>query len=286
MTPVSDEIRRAYAEEVRAVAHLTSQRLVDAYARVPREQFLGPGPWQIARPLDRAEPYRTTPDDDPRHIYHDVVVAIDAARQLNNGQPSSLALWIAAAAIEPGDAVLHVGCGVGYYTAIMAELAGPTGRVVGYEIDPALAARATELLAPWPQATVEANDGGEPRGTFDAIFVNAGATHVLPGWIAALGPGGRLIVPLTVHTPAYAQGVGAMLRIDHSDARGEGRWPARIVSPVGIYDCANARDPACEQELLALMRTDTATELKAIAIAPHERGPSCMAHLPGSCLQR
>jgi protein-L-isoaspartate(D-aspartate) O-methyltransferase len=279
---VSDEVRRAFAEEVRAVAHLRSERLVEAYARVLRERFLGPGPWHIARPLDKVEPYRTTADADPRHIYHDVVVAIDVARQLNNGQPSSLALWIEAAEIELGEAVLHVGCGVGYYTAIMAELVGPTGRVVGYEIDPELAARAQELLAAWPNATVEASDGGEPRGTFDVIFVNAGATHVLPGWIAALGPRGRLIVPLTVHTPEYHQGVGAMLRID----RGDGRWPARVVSPVGIYDCANARDPACEAELMTAMRAGSARELQAIAIDPHERGPSCLAHLPGSCLQR
>lgn len=278
----SDDIRRAFAEEVRAVAHLTSERLVEAYARVPRERFLGPGPWQVARPLDRVEPYRQTTDADPRHIYHDVVVALDVSRKLNNGQPSSLALWLEAAEIRVGDAVLHVGCGVGYYTAIMAELVGPTGQVAGYEIDPDFAARAQELLAAWPNVRVEASDGGEPRGTFDVIFVNAGATHVLPGWIAALRPGGRLVVPLTVHTPAYPTGVGAMLRVE----RGDGAWPARIISPVGIYDCANARNPDCEAELMTLMQAGTANELRTIAIEAHERGPSCLAHLPGFCLQR
>src|SRR5262245_1864822 len=75
-----EQARRAFAEEVRAVAHLQSEPLVEAFARVPRERFLGAGPWQIARPLDPAEPYRTTPDDDPRHIYHDGVVALDPAR--------------------------------------------------------------------------------------------------------------------------------------------------------------------------------------------------------------
>jgi protein-L-isoaspartate(D-aspartate) O-methyltransferase len=39
--------RRAYAEEVRATANLRSDALVAALARVPREHFLGPGPWQI-----------------------------------------------------------------------------------------------------------------------------------------------------------------------------------------------------------------------------------------------
>jgi protein-L-isoaspartate(D-aspartate) O-methyltransferase len=143
-----DAIRRAYAEEVRAVAHLESQALVDAFARVPRERFLGPGPWQIGRPLDRGGPYRPTADGDPRHVYHDVLVGLDPDRQLNNGQPSALARWIEAAALAPGDAVLHIGCGVGYYTAILAELVGPHGRVVGREIDPALAARGTSPTSP------------------------------------------------------------------------------------------------------------------------------------------
>jgi protein-L-isoaspartate(D-aspartate) O-methyltransferase len=276
-----EEARRAFAEEVHAVAHLSSDRMIEAFARVPREQFLGTGPWQIARPLDPSQPYRTTPDADPRHIYHDVAVALDPARQLNNGQPSALALWIEAAELAPGDHVLHVGCGVGYYTAIMAELVGPTGHVAGYEIDADLAARARELLAPWPQVAVEASDGGQPAGTFDAVFVNAGATHVLPGWIAALRSGGRLIVPLTIHLPQFPKGIGLMLRAQRS----EGRWPARAISQVGIYDCANARDPAEEAELKALLRPGAATQIRAVQIEPHERGAACLAHLTGFCLQ-
>lgn len=37
-----NQYRRFYAEEIRAVASLTQARLVDAFARVPREKFLGP----------------------------------------------------------------------------------------------------------------------------------------------------------------------------------------------------------------------------------------------------
>jgi protein-L-isoaspartate(D-aspartate) O-methyltransferase len=277
-----EQARRAYAEEVRAVAHLTSDRLVEAYARVPRERFLGAGPWQIVRLLDGTDPYRATTDADPRHIYHDVAVALDPARQLNNGQPSALARWLDAAEIAAGEAVLHVGCGVGYYTAIMAEMVGPTGRVVGYEIDHELAARARELLVPWPQATVDASDGGQPQGSFDVVFVNAGATHVLPGWLAALRPGGRLIVPLTIHVPQFpAAGVGLMLRAQ----RAEGTWPVRVISQVGIYDCANARDPANEAELKSLLRPEAVTRIAAAQTEPHERGPACLAHLTGFCLQ-
>ena len=68
-------IRRRYAEEIRAVANLRSAALVEAFATVPRERFLGPGPWQILsterslwRRLTRSSHggYRTTPDSNPQ----------------------------------------------------------------------------------------------------------------------------------------------------------------------------------------------------------------------------
>lgn len=84
--------RQRYAETLRIRSAVRSAALVRAFATVPRERFLGPGPWQIfgTGPFD----YRLTADDDPRHLYHDVLVAIDASRMLNNGQPSAHAAWM------------------------------------------------------------------------------------------------------------------------------------------------------------------------------------------------
>ena len=90
--------------------------------------------------------YRTTADDDPRHIYHNVVVGLDISRGLNNGEPSSLAMWFDHLNLEDGAVVLHVGCGVGYYTAILAHTVGQHRRVIGIELDSHLAARAKENL--------------------------------------------------------------------------------------------------------------------------------------------
>jgi protein-L-isoaspartate O-methyltransferase len=42
MTP--DECRRFYADEVRFAGNIHSWALIQAFARVPREKFLGPGP--------------------------------------------------------------------------------------------------------------------------------------------------------------------------------------------------------------------------------------------------
>ena len=118
-----DTQRQFYAEEIRAVANLQSEVLVQAFAKVPREYFLGPGPWQIVVPSEPGSfSYRTTDDADPRHLYHNVLVAIDAERRLNNGQPSGLALWSDALDLQKGDRVVHIGCATGYYTAILAEV--------------------------------------------------------------------------------------------------------------------------------------------------------------------
>jgi protein-L-isoaspartate(D-aspartate) O-methyltransferase len=62
-------------------------------------------------------------------------IALDPARNLINGQPGTLARYIDEMAIHPGERAFHVGCGVGYYTAILAEVTGPGGQVVATEVD-------------------------------------------------------------------------------------------------------------------------------------------------------
>jgi hypothetical protein len=38
--------------------------------------------------------YVETPDDDKTHVYDTVVVALDASRVLNNGEPSGVIAWL------------------------------------------------------------------------------------------------------------------------------------------------------------------------------------------------
>ena len=89
MSEQSEAARRFYAEELRFAARLRSPSLVAAFATVPRERFVGAGPWRIRSPKGIAD-YWTTEDADPRHLYRDVLVALDEAHGINNGQPS---LW-------------------------------------------------------------------------------------------------------------------------------------------------------------------------------------------------
>jgi len=137
--------------------------------------------------------YVFTADADPKRIYHNVLVSIDETRHLNNGQPSALAAWLDALDIQEGEQVIHVGAGVGYYSAIIAEVVGPRGKVVAIEVDEALAARARANLARWNTVDVIAQDGSKyDPGPVDVIFVNAGVTHPSGLWLDRVKPGGRL----------------------------------------------------------------------------------------------
>src|SRR6516225_4176882 len=143
--------RRFYAEELRFTAHVSSRAVVNAFAAVPREHFVGPGPWRILSPM-RLGDYWTTEDADPRHLYHDVLVALDEERRLNNGQPSLWARMYDQLELSRGDHVVHVGAGTGYYSAILAEIVGRAGKVTAIEVVHGLAVWARQNLAlAWPQ---------------------------------------------------------------------------------------------------------------------------------------
>jgi protein-L-isoaspartate(D-aspartate) O-methyltransferase len=212
------QARRWFAEELRFITRAGVRDLIDitrragasdvieAFANVPRERFVGPGPLRILSPWNMRE-YWTPADQTPASVYHDVLIAYDEKRRLNNGQPSLWAFVFDKLNIVRGERVRHLGCGMGYYTAILAELVGPTGEVSAIEIDKALAERAREALALWPQVKVVHGDGAaDGLGMFDIIVASAGATHPLPSWLDCLEPKGRLVFPMTL-----ANKSGAML---------------------------------------------------------------------------
>ena len=275
------DVRLRYAAEIRAAANLQSEALVAAFAKVPREHFLGPGPWQILSPGLAGGDYRTTIDDDLAHLYHDVLVAIDPSRRLNNGQPSYLALCLDSLDLREGDRVLHVGCGVGYYTAIMAEVVGPSGRVIGVEIDADLASRARENLRYVEQVDVVNSDGGRyDPGSADAIFINAGATHPRMVWLDCLPPGGRLILYLTVAFDDNGAGKGGMLKVTR-EAHG---YAARFLSSVAVFHCIGSRNEEANRRLKVAMMRGGWGSVQSLRRDTHELGDACWLHGSDFCL--
>ncbi|HEU0219017.1 MAG TPA: rRNA adenine N-6-methyltransferase family protein [Stellaceae bacterium] len=247
----SDILRRAYAKRVMFVAGSADRRLEAAFASVPRETFLPRGPWQVVR-LGRwrgNRGYITTPSSNLAYIYDDVVVAILPERHLNNGQPALHASLMVAAAPTAAEHVVHIGIGAGYYTAILAHLAGARGKVTANEYDPELAALSADNLRDRRNVTVIHGDGTQANfAPADVIYVNADATAPLPHWLDRLKEGGRLIVPMTeAGFPMGDARRGAVFRIQR---RGED-YLARRVSAVAIFPCAGGRDPTAETALAA-----------------------------------
>src|SRR5258708_35572326 len=203
MSTVNLERARAnFADDIRRRGAIKSAALIEGLATVPREDFLGPGPWRILRPAEMEKGYQSTSDEDPRHLYDNVLVALHEDRMLNNGEPLGLLLFLDSLELSSGDRLLHIGCGVGYYTAIAAHAVGPRGSVVGVEIDRDLGSRADRNLRSYRNVKVVMGDGAIGTfGSFDAVFVNAGCTRLQPIWLDQLSIRGRLFVPRTGQLP-------------------------------------------------------------------------------------
>jgi protein-L-isoaspartate(D-aspartate) O-methyltransferase len=275
--------RRFFAEEIEAIANLQNRALVDALATVPREKFLRPGPWTVRSEADFAAPPRQTPDADPRHLCHNLVVAIDPSRQLYNGTPSLLAMAIDALALRDGGRVLHVGAGLGFYTAVMARCVGPSGHVTAIEVDEQLAREARANLGDMPWVDVQHGDAGEPlAGSFDAILVNAGVTHPLAWWLDALAPGGRMVLPLTVAMKAMGPTIGKGL-LTLVTKRDDAAFDVRVVTFVAIYSAVGIRDERFGDELGKAMAKMPFPPLKRLRRDNHTPADSCWLHADGCC---
>jgi len=281
-----DECRSFYAQEVQFAASLRTPGLVQAFATVPRERFLGPGPWQLGSAEGRAMSvagllqlsYVTV--EDPRDLYHNVVVLLDREKDINNGQPSALGRWIDSLALLPGERAYHLGCGVGYYTALIAEVVGPGGKVLGLELQAELAERAQQNLASYAQVKVEAGDGAlfDP-GDCDAMLINCGVTHPQAIWLDRLHEGGRLVVPITVPMNATT-GQGVMLKI----VRSGGTYSTELVTTLAIFSGGRLRDPELEQQILKGLRSGGLLRLKSVRRDAHEPGETCVVHGQDVCL--
>jgi protein-L-isoaspartate(D-aspartate) O-methyltransferase len=198
-----------------------------------REPFAGPGPWSVGL---GGHPYVQTPDDNPAYLYQNLLVALDRERGINIGEPRWHACWLATCNIKVAETVVQIGAGSGYYTAILAHLVGPDGRVYAYEIDEELAVRASKNLIEQHQVEVRVQSGVAPDlPQADLIYVCAGAAQPSRTWLDALRPGGRLLFP-----PAPTGVFGGMLRITRPDQGST--WPARFVTRAAFIGCVGLQD--------------------------------------------
>jgi protein-L-isoaspartate(D-aspartate) O-methyltransferase len=167
-----------------------ADRVAEAFAATPREDFLPPAQRRRA--------------------------AYDGPLPLGHGQtcsqPSTVESMLRLLDAQPGQRVLDVGSGSGWTTALLARLVGPTGRVLGVELEPDLVDLGTRHLdaAGLPWASIhEARPGvvGLPDAApYHRILVSAMARTLPDELVAQLYSGGAMVIPVD----------GTMLRVASS----------------------------------------------------------------------
>jgi len=189
-----------------------------AFRTVPRHLFF-PLPFDMAtNPL--ATDFNQV--SDPRLAYTDAAIRLKPEPPTVSLAPHAAADQLEHLEVAAGMRVLHVGTGVGYYTAVLAELVGERGTVVGVEYEGDLAERSAANLAreAYTNVTVREGDGAlgvEEAAPFDRIWVSASAADLFPAWIEQLYDDGRLVVPLCQVGGLTAPGGGGLLSVLKSD---------------------------------------------------------------------
>ncbi|HKW70838.1 MAG TPA: protein-L-isoaspartate(D-aspartate) O-methyltransferase [Candidatus Dormibacteraeota bacterium] len=182
--------QRMVAEQLRPHG-VTDERVLQAMASVPREEFLSP----------RMR----------RHAYEDRALAIECGQTIS--QPLVVALMIQAASPQPDEIALEVGTGSGYAAAVLSRLCR---KVVTIEREPALAEHASETLRRlgFDNVEVAVGDGSlgwSAEAPYDVVLVAAAARDVPQALFDQLADRGRMVIPVSV-SPHEPQDLRVYLR--------------------------------------------------------------------------
>ena len=178
----------------------------------------------VLRALETVPRHRFVPEEQLDLAYVDRPLPIGRGQTIS--QPFIVALMTELLRPDPQAAVLEIGTGSGYQTAV---LAGLVRQVYSIERIPELAEAAERRLRELGYTNVEIRtaDGGlgwKERAPFDSVMVTAAAAAVPPALVRQLKPGGRLVIP--VGEPYRSQD----LRLISKDERGA--VESRSVLPV------------------------------------------------------
>lgn len=197
---------------------IIDQRVLKAMEKIPRHLFVDEGLAEQA--------------------YNDSPLPID--RQQTISQPYIVALMSEALGLTGKEKVLEVGCGSGYQTAVLAELAE---RVFTIERIATLATRARKVLESlnYYNVVVRVGDGTygwREESPFSAIMVTAGAPRIPKLLIEQLVIGGRLVIPVGNRNSQVLLKLTRMSQ-DPGDLKQEDLGGCRFVDLIGEYGWGN-----------------------------------------------
>lgn len=147
----------------------------------------------------------------PRGVRHraayDGPLAIAAGQ--TSSQPRTVEDMLRLLDVRPGHRILDVGSGSGWTTALLAHLVGPTGSVLGVELEPELVAIGSANLSrtarPWAsiRPAVPGVLGDPDLAPYDRVLVSAMADSLPVALLEQLGDEGIAVIPVA----------GVMLRV-------------------------------------------------------------------------
>lgn len=127
--------------------------------------------------------------------------AIPIGYEQTISQPTTVAYMLEMLAPQEGDTILDVGCGSGWTTALLAEIVGQHGRVIGMEVIEELVKFGRDNLAAYDFTQAEIRHGNplkekQPEAPFNRILVSAAGDHVPEALTDQLAVGGTMVLPV------------------------------------------------------------------------------------------
>ncbi|MBU1036666.1 protein-L-isoaspartate(D-aspartate) O-methyltransferase [Patescibacteria group bacterium] len=159
--------------------YLQSPEIIQAFKKVDRLDFIKP------------EMFNEAYENHPLPIGNGQTIS----------QPATVALMLELLQVKKGDKVLDVGSGSGWQIALLAELAGKRGKVIGLEVKDELIEFAKENLLKYQYQNIKIIKGDGWQGLskqapFDKIIVAAAANEIPLALKIQLKVGGRLVIPV------------------------------------------------------------------------------------------
>ncbi|HET8576256.1 MAG TPA: class I SAM-dependent methyltransferase, partial [Methylomirabilota bacterium] len=152
---------------------------------------------------------------------------------------------------QPGARVVDVACGTGVVARLVARRVGPTGQVVGLDLNPGMLAVAASIVSNEPATTgrirwqeANATKMPLPDAAFDIVYCQLGLQFfpdrpaALREMFRVLAPGGRLGLMVwrgIEHSPGFAALAEALARHGSPEAAGIMR------APFGLADAEELR---------------------------------------------